>query len=160
MKEFVFHHLGFTDMMVVVAYDKYNPEPEFRTAAKKMGISLSFLRCVGFLFMRAQVYHYKLHYPDRGPLPVLCASSHTNKHFFGGKETSESEVLDVKDFMHGQVVAMGEKALGNVLVWSNGKIQRMSNHLSTDYKFLMEPMLSEEVRNRWPEQPVCTGFDS
>jgi hypothetical protein len=125
-----------------------------------MGISLSFLRCVGFLFMRAQVYHYNLHYPDRGPLPVLCASSHTKKHFFDGKETSESEVLDAKDFMHGQVAAMGEKALGNVLVWSNGKIQRMSNHLSTDYKFLMEPMLSEEVRNRWPEQPVCTGFDS
>jgi hypothetical protein len=154
MKEFVFHHLGFTDMMVVVAYDKYNPEPEFHTAAKKMGISLSFLRCVGFLFMRAQVYHYNLHHPDRGPLPVLCASSHTNKHFFDGKEISESEVLDAKDFMHGQVPAMGEKALGNVLVWSNDKIQCRSNHLSAHYRFLMAPMLSEEVQNRWPEQPI------
>jgi hypothetical protein len=53
--------------------------------------------------------------------------------------------------MHGQVAAMGEKALGNFIVWSNEILSDISRYLTFVYFILMYPKLSEEVRDQWPE---------
>jgi hypothetical protein len=141
MDEFVFERLAFTDMSVIIAYDKHDPEPEFQIAADKMGISLELLFCVGFFFMRAQAYHYRLCHqdsPNRGPLPIICASRPAHKFLMG-------------KLLQWQVAAMGEKALGNSIVWSNERLSDISRYLSFVYFILMYPKLSEKVRNQWPE---------
>jgi hypothetical protein len=154
MDDFVFERLAFTDMSVIIAYDKHDPEPEFQIAADKMGISLELLFCVGFFFMRAQAYHYRLCHqdsPNRGPLPIICASRPAHKFLFGGIARCESDVILAEYSMHGQVAAMGEKALGNFNVWSNKKLSDISRYLAFVYFILMYPKLSEEVRDQWPE---------